>query len=128
MILLVLTFMLSGCTNKVVVENKSFESLNYEVTECLDFGDVRLNITFVEGEIIVNQLIELNCCSEIELSYKKTEGVLRVYEDFSGEECDCNCWKEVYAEINGKGVNEIEFYSRGNKEYPYELLLEKEIV
>ena len=120
--------MLSGCSNKVVVENKAFESLNYEVTECLDSGESKLNITFVEDNVIVDQLIELNCCSEVELSYKKTDEILRVYEDFSGEECDCTCWKGIQAEISGKGVTEIEFYSKVNKDYPYELLLEKEIV
>jgi hypothetical protein len=125
-ILLILVLMLMGCSSKTPVINKSFESLNYEVTECNDNLQEEINIT-TENNIQIKQIVNVNCCFEIELSYKETDGVLRIYEDFTGEECDCYCKKEINAEISDNGINEVEFYSRKDREYPYDLLLEQKI-
>ena len=126
-VLLVLALILSGCADKTPVSNKSFESLNYAVKECVEQVDIGLDIETIEGKIQIVQVIETNCCFDVELSYKKTDAILRIYEDFSGEECDCICNKEITAEIDEKGVSEIEFYSRPNTEYPYERLLDQQI-
>jgi len=126
-ILLVLILMLSGCSEKELISHKNFKSLNYEVTECLDSGDDNIDINIIGDKIIIKQVIEFNCCFEVDLSYKETDSIMRIYEDFSGEECDCNCKKEITAEISSKDIDEIEFYSRINVEYPYELLSEREI-
>ena len=123
-LLVVLVLVLTGCSAKVPSTNKLFESLNYEVKECIDDGEESLNISFMNNNILVHQIIETNCCFDVELSYKKTDSILRIYEDFLGEECDCNCKREINAEISGKGISEIEFYSKAKENYPYELLLE----
>lgn len=125
-ILLVLALILTGCSVKVPISNKSFESLKYEVKECLDDGEEILDINVEERTIVIHQIIETNCCFDVELSYKKTDSILRIYEDFSGELCDCNCKREINAEIDGKGISEIEFYLKEKEDYPYGLLLELE--
>ena len=126
-LLLVLVFVLTGCAEKSIISNKSFESLHYEVKECVEQVDIGLGIEVIEEKIQIIHVMETNCCFDVELSYKKTDETLRIYEDFSGDECDCICNKEITAEIEGKDIIEIEFYSRLNTEYPYELLLEKDI-
>jgi hypothetical protein len=126
LLLVVLLLFLSGCNNAEPSSNKSFESMEYEISECSEDKEEIMEINTEERLIKIKHIIEVNCCFDAELSYKKTDGILRIYEDFYGEECDCNCKREINADIDGKGINEIEFYSRKDKDYPYELLLDKE--
>ena len=123
-VLVILVFLfLVGCGNDAVI-NSSFESLNYEMTECIEF-EKEDEIIFEGDDITISHIIEISCCYEPLITYKIKDGILRIYEEFEGEECDCLCEKEIKAEITKKDIIEVEFYTRPNIEWPYERILEE---
>ena len=123
-VVVILVFLfLAGCSSNASFKS-SFESMNYELSECVSHD--KEDELYIEGDtFLINHLIEINCCFEPIVTYKIKDGILRIYEDFSGEECDCKCNKELTIVVNEDDISEVEVYSRPYEDWPYERILEK---
>lgn len=121
-VLVVGLLIISGCSNEENIGKENFEGLDYEMINCTDSQEV-IDVEISDG-IVVHHVFEANCCLRPVLSYKIKDSVLRIYEDFEGEECDCTCMKDILATLD-EDVDEVEIYQRPSTDYPYELMFEK---